>query len=354
MAAPPATGTPNRWDSLDVLRGIALCLMVTHHFHQWTAGGVRDRFIGYPGMVVTDIAAPAFAVGVGAAALMVGRQVAGPRGVDWGRARRAGRRWFDVLLLGLAIDVAVGGGVDGGGVLPTLAVLGTAVTVCAALGLRSSTVWWLVAAACAAGATAATGGDPHGFLAQLWAGPFSIVTYGTFAAAGAALAARASGGGERRLPLVAATIGVAIAGTAGGLSWPEVLAPDGLWPPDRTSGGVAFTMWGLLGTLVLWMTARALTARDDALVRGLGRAGRRTLLVFGGHYLVKVALQWTDALGELDSPDWQAATWVAAVFVCALSMLPSPAERPLLGGDHLGTEPLTSARERVGHGSFVT
>ena len=76
------------------------------------------------------------------------------------------RRWSDVLLLGLAIDLANGGGIDGGGVLPTLAILGVLVTVVAALGVRSPTVWWGIAAAgalVAAPATTALGGrcDRH-------------------------------------------------------------------------------------------------------------------------------------------------------------------------------------------------
>ena len=84
-----------RWRSLDVLRGVALGLMLAQHLAGWTGSDVRQRFVGFDGFIVTDLAAPMFAVGVGAAAYLVGgapREA--ERGAGWpalGRGVR-GRR----------------------------------------------------------------------------------------------------------------------------------------------------------------------------------------------------------------------------------------------------------------------
>lgn len=312
-----------RWDSLDVLRGLALCWMIAHHFAKWTGGRVEERFVGFEGFVLTDLAAPMFAVGVGAAGFLVGRQISRDRS----RARRAAVRWGQVLLLGVAIDVAVGGGIDGGGVLPSLAVLGSLVTAVAAFGVARPALWWLVAISCAFAAVPVATGASGGFVNELWTGPFSIVVYGVFAAAGAALAAHAGGGGEGSLPLLRASAIVLLVGTLGAWLAPGVLAPDGIWPPERHPGDLAFTVWGLVGTLLVWATVRRALPVTSWLGAGLARAGRRTLLIFGAHYVVKIVLQHTDRLETLDSWRWGIATWLAVAVACALAMAPKPSSR---------------------------
>ena len=314
----PAPGTMPRWDSLDVLRGLALCGMVAHHFAKWTGERVGERFVGWPGFVVTDLAAPMFAVGVGAAALLVGHQVRGDR-------RRLGRatfRWGQVLALGLVLDLAVGGGIDGGGVLPTLAVLGTVVMLLTMAGLHRPWQWWGIAAGCALAAVPVTRLGWTGFLGELWSGSFSVVVYGLFAAAGAGLAASARPAGERALPLLRAAGAVLVVGVLARLAIPQWVAPDGIWVPRRHPGDLAFTLWGLVGTLVVWAVVRRTISVGTRLGAGLARAGRRTLLVFGGHYLVKLVLQRADLLGELDTRAWGLAAWAAAGVVCAAAMLP--------------------------------
>lgn len=322
LAAP----RPERWPSLDRLRGLALCLMVVHHFLDWTGGDGRRRLPGFEGFALTDLAAPAFALGLGAAAYLVGQQVRPVgEGVRWPRARRALRRYAEVLALGLALDVAVGGGIDGGGVLLTLAVLGAAVSALSAMGVRHPVVWWGLVAAAALAAVPVAGTDVQGVLPRLWSGPFSIVVYSTFAAAGAALAAAARGRGEASLPLVPAAGLVVAAGTVAWLVSPAAVAPEGLWPPARHPGHLGFTMWGLAGSLLLWAITRSLLRPGVRLGEGLARAGQRTLLVFGTHYLVKLALQHSGLEGTLRGAGWTLVAVVAAASACALAMAPRPA-----------------------------
>lgn len=323
-----ASPRPARWSSLDVLRGLALCLMIVHHFLDWTGGEARRRLPGFEGFAVTDLAAAAFALGLGAAGYLVGLQIRPGRGpVRIGRAARALRRYGEVLALGLAIDLAVGGGIDGGGVLLTLAVLGAGVSMLAAVGLRQPALWWgLVALAMLAAVPVADPGA-EGVLGRLWAGSFSVVVYGTFAAAGAALAASARGKGEEAIPLLPAAALVVAVGTAAWLLVPDAVAPEGLWPPARHPGHLAFTMWGLAGSLVLWAVARARLGPGTRLGSGLARAGQRTLLVFGAHYLVKLGLQHTGAQGTLQGTGWTIAALVAALGAGALAMAAPPVGR---------------------------
>src|SRR3546814_10312620 len=90
--------------------------MVVHHLLEWTGGDARERIVGFEGLAITDLAAPVFAVGLGAAAHLVGRRIVAPGGDRLVIGRRSLERWLRVLLAGLVIDVAVGGGIDGGGV----------------------------------------------------------------------------------------------------------------------------------------------------------------------------------------------------------------------------------------------
>jgi peptidoglycan/LPS O-acetylase OafA/YrhL len=318
-----------RWGSLDVLRGVALYMMVIHHFAKWTGGRVEERFIGFDGLLVTDLAAPIFAVGVGAAAFLVGRRIADWRNGGRRRARTALWRWTQVLLAGLAIDIGVGGGVDGGGVLPSLAVLGVIVTALAAAGVARAWMWWIAAGVCALLVGPAVELEAAGFMARLLNGSFSIAVYGVFAAGGAAVAAHASSttGGEERLPLLRAALGVAAVGALGAWLLPAQLAPNGLWPPERHPGYLDFTMWGLVASFVMWAAVRAFLASDSRLGAAAARAGRRTLVLFMGHYVVKLVLQHSGYLEELDTWRWGLVAWAAAIAVCVVASLPSARDR---------------------------
>ena len=331
----PASPRPGRWPSLDVFRGLALCFMIVHHFLDWSGGEGRRRLPGFEGFALTDLAAPAFALGLGAAGYLVGLQVR-PAGaaLRWGRARRALRRYGEVLALGLAIDVAVGGGVDGGGVLLTLATLGVTVSALSAAGVRQPAAWWGLAGLAVLAAVPVAQADAVGVLPRLWAGPFSVVVYGTFAAAGAGLAAAARGRGEGSVPLLRAAGLVVVAGTAAWLVAPGAVAPAGLWPPARHPGHLGFTMWGLAGSLLLWAITRSILSSTTRVGAGLARAGQRTLLVFGAHYVVKLVLQHTGLQGTLEGTGWTIGMLMAAAVACGLAMLPRPARRPAEPGSH--------------------
>lgn len=338
-----ASPKPGRWPSLDVFRGLALAMMVLHHFLEWTGGNARRRLIGFEGLAVTDVAAPAFALGLGAAAYLVGQQIrpAGSGELRWARAARAVRRYGEVLALGLALDIAVGGGVTGGGVLLSLAALGFLVSLLSAAGLTRPAAWWALAAVAVVAAVPVVTPGIEGVLARLWAGPFSIVVYGVFAAAGAALAAGARGRGEEGLPLLRVAGLVVAVGTIAWLVAPDRVAPEGLWTPARHPGHLGFTMWGLAGSLVLWSIVRSVLPVTGFLGRGLALAGQRTLLFFGAHYVVKLVLQHSDLQGTLTSGWWTLAAVLAAVGATALAMVPRPERRSMRhpAAHRSGTDP---------------
>src|SRR3546814_16976056 len=66
---------------------------------------------------------------------------------------------------------------------------------------------------------------------------------------------------------------------------------------------------------------------DLRLGAAAARAGRRTLLLFMGHYVIKVTLQHSDLLGTLDSWRWGLVAWVTAAALCVVASLPKPDER---------------------------
>jgi peptidoglycan/LPS O-acetylase OafA/YrhL len=313
---PQASRSP-RWHSLDVLKGLALWAMIAHHFQSWAGGQVDGRIIGFDHFVVTDLAPPLFTVGVGAAAVAVGSRID-----RWEDLRQPVWHWIEIFLLGLAIDLATHGAIEGTGVLPTLAILGLAVTLAVAAGLRQPWAWWIAAAGCAVVAVPATdlaGSDPLRLLVN---GPFALPVYGVFTAAGAAVASHALGQSERALPLIRATVGVLVVGLLAGTLAGGVVAPSGLWPPDRYPGHLAFTLWGLVASLAVWAAARELLPSHRALGRAVARAGRRTLPIFAAHFVVKIALRQAGLLGDLDTWRWGVVTWLAVAAVCAASTIP--------------------------------
>lgn len=306
------------------MRALALFGMVAHHLASWASGQVRQRWIGFDDFALTDLAAPMFAVGVGAAAFLVGTRVV----TDVHPVRvvlSVVGKWGKVLLLAVAIELAVQGRIDGGGVLYTLFVVGLLTTGLVAAGLRSPWAWWGIAATCAALAGPATHAPGHAVTAleQLWSGNFALTTYLAFAAAGAAVTAAAGRGGEAALPLWRSTAAVLVAGTLLATLIPST-APDGLWPPSRHPGDLAFTVWGVAGTFAVWAALRAVL-RPGPVTDGLVRAGQRTLLVFGLHYCIRVVLGRAGLLSTFDTRAWGLATWALTVAICLAATLPKPA-----------------------------
>ncbi len=321
IEAPARTRSP-RWHSLDVLKGVALWAMVAHHFSKWTGGDVDGRFLGYDHFIVTDLAAPVFAMGLGAAAIVVGARVDDVRGMT-----APMRRWLEILLIGLAIDLVTHQGITGRGVLPTLAILGAIVTTAMAAGLRWPALWWAISAGCAFLAVPASEVRGTDVLGQLVHGPFALPVYGVFAGAGAAVACHALGREERSLPLARATVGVLVVGLAAYAAAGGALAPRGIWPPGRYPGHLGFTLWGLVASLGIWAVVRLVLPAGTLLGEAAARAGRRTLLVFAAHFVVKLGLQRADLIGDLDTWRWGLVTWAGVATVVILSSLPVRSRR---------------------------
>lgn len=315
----PAAAGPSRWHSLDVLKGLALWAMIAHHLNKWAGGDIDERFVGFDHFIVTDLAAPVFAVALGAAAVVVGSRVDA-----WRDLRGPVWRWTQILLLGIAIDIATHrGDLEGRGVLPTLALLGLVITLAVAAGVCRPVVWWLATAVCVVVAVPATrlGGDD--VLGLLVSGPFALPVYGVFASAGAAVATHGLGRPERELPLLPAVGGVLAAGLVAATLAGGVVAPEGTWPPARYPGHLGFTLWGLVASLAIWAIVRSVLPAGGRLSEAAARAGRRTLSVFGSHFLVKVALQRADLIGELDTRRWGIVVWLVVIGLGAASALPA-------------------------------
>lgn len=308
----------SRWHSLDVLKGLALWAMIAHHFQEWTGGEVDGRFVGFDHFAITDLAPPLFAVALGAAAVVVGHRIE-----TWRALARPAWRWTQILLVGLAIDLATHNGVIAGrGVLPTLAILGLSITVAVAAGVRRPWVWWLVAgggSVLAVPATELVGHDP---LHLLLNGAFSLPVYAVFAASGAAVAAHGVGRPEHDLPLVRSAVGVLIVGLVAATLGRGVVAPEGVWPPARYPGHLGFTLWGVVASLLIWAAARRLLPPGRPLGDAIARAGRRTLVVFAAHYVVRIALKQAGLTGELDTWRWGLVSWAAVAAVCAATTIP--------------------------------
>jgi hypothetical protein len=298
--------------------------MVAHHLASWTGGHVRERWVGFADYAVTDLAAPMFAIGVGASAFLVGSRIA-TSDQPLGAIGHAGRRWANVLLLGVAIDLAVGGGLDGGGVLFTLFALGVGSTALVALGVRASWAWWgiVALAAALAGPVLTNTVTGVGVLPRLWTGAFPLLTYLAFTATGTAMAAAAGRGGEAALPLWRAAAATVAFGWLAAELIPAT-APDGLWPPARHPGDLAYIVWGIAASLAIWAVLRLVILPGTTLAKGLATAGRRTLLVYGLHYSLKIVMQYTDRLGTYDSHAWGLATWALTIAICLAASIPKP------------------------------
>lgn len=305
--APPAAAS--RFEGLDRLRGLALGAMLVHHLVSWTGGDeqVRRLLAVSAGMNATDLAAPAFALAAGASAAVSGRRKAGRPGA----LAAVLRRWAGIGAWGVAISFALDGRLDALGVLEVLAIVGAVLSVAVAAGDgQPRPLRWAVVAGIAAAvalpvieASEAVGGPVE----VLLAGRFPLASYLALAAAGAAVADLL---GERerrrRLLLLAAIAAVGSVALAA--------AGAAVWPLDRTPGGLRLVVPGIVVTLAAWWLAALLRGRPADV---LARAGRRTLEVFVGHYVIRVVLNAGGWTGELRGAGWT----VAAVLVAAATVL---------------------------------
>jgi peptidoglycan/LPS O-acetylase OafA/YrhL len=306
---------------LDRLRAGALLLMVVHHLVDWLVGSPEDVIPGWDGFLVTEVAAPAFAVAAGASAWTL-RAKRCDDGVPAHRVTASLVRRYGLLVpIGITLLWVVTGNPFGWGVLETL---GVAVLVAAIVA------WALPDRVLAVAAVAALVLAPvvehvastrTGWLADnVLAGRFPIALYAAFALAGMAGAHHLRG---RDRPGVAAALSLALAGVAlaGGLT------------PDRYPGDETFVVPGLALTLGLYalLTAAPLPSPVAQL---LDRAARHTFGIFLGHYVVRVALDrlgGRDAFGDAPRVGLALAIAGALTFAWLAPRVPQPPWSPRTG-----------------------
>lgn len=270
---------PPRVPAIDRLRAAALVLMLVHHFTKWLGGDPGAIVPGWDGFVVTDLAAPAFAIAAGASALLFvdARLARGARPANL--ALVVVRRYGLLIPMGMLLQWLFTSHVpfDWG----VLQALGAGVVASTLLTmLVRSPVWasTLAVAALVAGPMIehAVDGRPDR-LADILGGTFPVVTYLGFALVGAAGARFLARNPERGRD--ALVLGLVFAAAT------ALLVLTGR-DPDRYPGGVTFVVPGLAGTFLIYGvldTWRALPRAADGLLR---RAGTHSLGIFITHYVV--------------------------------------------------------------------
>lgn len=297
-----------RVGALDRLRAVALLLLLVHHLTDWLVGDARRVLPGWDGFVLTDVAAPAFAIAAGASSVLFMESMR-RRGLAPGAiAVDVVRRYGLLVLYGIGIHWALWGDALAWGVLETLGL----VVLLSSLLARSLPTAGVAAAALAAlvlGPVLAVAVEGRDDVVGHVLGPgFPLVTYLGFALAGAVAArfllVRPHRGAEALLAGGALTLLVAVL-TAAELQ------------PDRHPGGfLQFVLPGVAGTLLLFGWLGAIRIRPRTLDTFVGRAGRHTLGVFIGHYAIYAVLRASGHLGEL-SP----GVGVTVAIVLAVAMV---------------------------------
>lgn len=341
-SAPPTAGA--RFVGLDRLKGLALGLMLLHHLLSWTIGGDRARpMLGWiDDMAITDLAAPMFAVGAGAAAVLVSSRR--PRG-DWPAFGQGARRWAVIAAWGVFVSFTTDGDIDSFGVLESLAVAGITLSALLVVARPSLLQWVALAFAATAAAPVVLDhvvlGETVGpvVLVDALAGTFPIVSYLGLALWGAVVAS-ALGGRERRSVLA----GLAVLAAALLAAW--VGTGHGGWPPDRGPAILPFLLPGVVATIVLWAAMAALPA--GRLADGLARAGTRTLPVFVGHYAIRLVIDAGGWLGDLDGPWWTAGAFAASLAIVVAAGLPWSRREPPVPGQGLTEEAAGNRAGTVG------
>lgn len=311
-----------RVGGLDRLRGAALVAMLIHHLSDWFGDSARDVLPGWPGFAITDIAAPAFTIALGASVplLVESRR---RRGVgDASVALTALRRYGLLIPLGVALRWAVGFDLGRLGVLETLGVCALAVAALAPT-VRPS-VRFVTASAVLAIAPIverSAGGRDDWFSTHMLTGTFPLVAYLGFALAGAALVPVMQRPDHRRIVAacaVPASMAVLIMLIAGN-------------PPDRYPGDASFLVPGLAGALLLYLVVTS-PRLPLAVASAVERAGAHTLGVFVGHYAVYALLDQTGTMHSLAAgPAVASALLTTAVAVAVAPLVPTLPWSPRTG-----------------------
>lgn len=333
-----------RVGALDRLRAVALLLLLVHHLTEWLVGDARSILPGWEGLVLTDVAAPAFAIAAGASSVLfteAQRRKGQPSGAI---AVDVVRRYGLLVLYGIGIHWALWGNALGWGVLETLGLCVLLSTLVTRM-LPTAGVATAAAVALVAGPALAIGLEGRDDLVGAVFGPgFPLVTYLGFALAGAVagrLLLRDPDLGAEALVAGGALTLVVAALTAAGLE------------PDRHPGSFSqFVLPGLAGTLLLygWLGAIRIRPRSlDALVR---RAGRHTLGVFICHYAIYGLLRATGRLGDA-SPGVgiTLAVVVAVALVTVAPRVPTLPWSPRTGRAKAKPEPVAQAPKTLASSS---
>lgn len=344
---PPPTPGP-RLVGLDRLRGAALLLMLVHHLTGWFGRDGRAAMPGWDGFAVTDVAAVAFTVALGASVpmLLASRARRGQRG--WRLAGTVLRRYGLLIPIGVALRATLGFGLDDIGVLETLGLCALATALAVRLAPRSLPALATVALLTAPSAER-TGQDADTWLTHAaLAGTFPLVAYVGFALLGAACAPLLGHHHERTAALAISVVGVAW--TAG-----LVLAGD---VPDRYPGDISFIVPGISGTALLYLAVTSPRLDEAGRVGGVVRhAGAHTFGIFISHYAVYLALRQTGHLHDLaDLPALAASGLTAVAFALAAARMPPLPWSPRTGWARSRTAPPQVGRpaptERVSVGSL--
>jgi peptidoglycan/LPS O-acetylase OafA/YrhL len=316
---------------LDRLRGAALLLMLVHHLTSWFGPDARAVIPGWDGLVVTDVAAVAFTVALGASVplLLASRARRGQCG--WRLAGTVVRRYGLLIPIGVALRAALGFDLDDLGVLETLGICALVTAVVVRVAPRTLPVV-AMATLLAAPAAERAGQDVDVWVVEAGlTGMFPLVAYLGFALLGAACAPHLGHGRERATALAASVVGTAW--TAG-----LVLAGD---LPDRYPGEASFLVPGLTGTALLYLAVTS-PRLDDAGHLGtiIRRAGAHTFGIFVGHYGVYLALRETGRLHDLSDRTALAVAIVTAVgFAFAAARMPTLPWSPRTGWARTRTPP---------------
>lgn len=303
-----------RVGGLDLLRGAALVAMLVHHFSDWFGEGAREVVPGWSGFAITDVAAPAFTVALGASVplLIESRRRRGLGEVAI--ALVALRRYALLVPLGVALRWAVGFDLGRLGVLETLGLCALAVATLAPTvrpWVRILTTVVVLSAAPYVERAAESRGD--WLSTHVLTGTFPLVLYLGFALAGAALVPVIRQQDHRR-PVAAAALAFTL--------WTAVLIGAGQ-PPDRYPGDVSFIVPGLAGTLLLYLAVTS-PRLPSFVARTVARAGAHTLGVFVGHYAVFAGLDRAGRLHELSAAPAVFLAIVLTLFVVSVAPFVPP------------------------------
>lgn len=317
LRAPVATKPTSRLAGLDRLRGLALLMMLVHHFTGWLTHSPREVLPGFDGLALTDLAAPAFAITAGASlALFVDRAL--HRGTDGNELGRQVLRRYGVLVpVGMLLTLAALSNPFYFGVLDALGWGALAAYVVLRLIPTAGLGWAAAATMFLASRPAATFVEDHAttdYVVNAFSGKFPILEYAGFAVVGALVAPHLKRWSTRHA--IAVAVGsVLVAG----------LVSLVVGPPDRYPGGIAFVVPGLAGTAVLYALMLCWTP-SPGVERSLVVSGTRSLGIYVSHYVLFVVLR---AAGLQESLDPWPALLIAlmlttGVVVAALRLPPLP------------------------------